>query len=138
MIRAEVELTVPFYDIDLLGIAWHGHYCKYVEIARCAMLDKINYGYMAMKATGNVWPIVDLQLRFVRPARFGQRIRVSAELVEWEYRMKIKYLITDAETGAVLAKGHTIQAAVDASTGEMSYASPEVFLKRLGIKDDAP
>lgn len=136
MIRAEVELTVPFHDVDLLQIAWHGHYCKYLEIARCALLDQIGYGYMAMKDSGYVWPIVDLQLRFIRPARFGQRIRVAAELVEHEYRMKIKYLLSDAETGAVLAKGHTIQAAVDASTGEMSYASPAVFLEKLGIKTD--
>lgn len=134
MIRAEVELTVPFHDVDMLGIAWHGHYCKYLEIARCAMLDKIDYSYMVMKATDYVWPIVDLQLRFVRPAKFGQLIRVSAELVEWEYRMKIKYLIADVETDEVLAKGHTIQAAVDAATGEMSYASPAVFLQRLGSK----
>ncbi len=136
MIRAEVELTVPFHDVDMLGIAWHGHYCKYLEIARCAMLDKIDYNYMVMKDTGYVWPIVDLQLRFVRPAKFGQRIRVAAELVEWEYRMKIKYLIADVETGEQLAKGHSIQAAVDATTGEMSYASPAVFLQRLGSKVD--
>ncbi len=134
MIRAEVELTVPFHDIDLLNIAWHGHYCKYIEIARCAMLDKIGYGYMAMKETGYVWPIVDLQLRFVRPAKFEQCIRVSADLVEWEYRMKIKYQIADAASGEVLAKGHTIQAAVDAISGEMSYASPAVFLEKLVIK----
>ncbi len=133
MIRADVELEVPFHDVDMLGIAWHGHYCKYLEIARCAMLEKIDYGYMAMKDTGFVWPIVDLQLRFVRPARFGQRILVSAELVEWEYRMKIKYILADAKTGEVMARGHTIQAAVDAETGEMNYASPEVFLKRLGV-----
>ncbi len=136
MIRAEVELTVPFHDVDLLQIAWHGHYCKYLEIARCALLDQIGYGYMAMKDSGYVWPIVDLQLRFIRPARFGQRIRVAAELVEHEYRMKIKYLLCDAETGSVLAKGHTIQAAVDAATGEMSYASPAVFLEKLGVKAD--
>ncbi|MCQ8128139.1 acyl-CoA thioesterase [Methylomonas sp. WSC-6] len=135
--RAEVELTVPFFDIDMLGIAWHGHYCKYIEIARCAMLDKIDYGYMAMRATGYVWPIVDIQLRYVRPARFDQRIKVSAELVEWEYRMKIKYRITDAESGEVLAKGHTVQAAVDSASGEMSFASPAVFLDKLGIKPDA-
>jgi acyl-CoA thioester hydrolase len=58
--------------------------------------------------------------------------------VEWEYRMKIKYHITDAESGEVLAKGHTIQAAVDVDSGEMSYASPPVFLEKLGIKADAP
>jgi acyl-CoA thioester hydrolase len=125
---------VPFHDIDLLNIAWHGHYCKYIEIARCAMLDKIDYGYMAMKDTGYVWPIVDLQLRYVRPAQFEQRIRVSAELVEWEYRMKIKYVVADAETGEVLAKGHTVQAAIDVVNREMSYASPAVFLEKLGIK----
>ena len=98
MIRAEVELTVPFHDVDMLGIAWHGHFCKYLEIVRCEMLEKIDYSYRVMMATGYVWPIVDLQLRFVHPARFGQRLRVAAELVEWEYRMKIKYLIVDAET----------------------------------------
>lgn len=138
MIQAEVELTIPFYDIDILQIAWHGHYCKYLELARCAMLDKIGYGYMAMKDTGYVWPIVDLRLRFIRPVRFGQRIRVSAELVEYEYRMKIKYRLSDAETGTVLAKGCTIQAAVDADTGEMSYASPAVFLQKLGVSADVP
>ena len=137
MISADVELIVPFHDVDMLGITWHGHYCKYLEIARCALLDKIDYGYMEMKDTGYVWPIVDLQLRFVRPARFEQRLSVSAELVEWEYRMKIKYRIVDAETHIVLAKGYTIQAAVDAVSGEMSYASPEVFLRRLGCKVDA-
>lgn len=137
MIKAEVVLEVPFHDVDMLGIAWHGHYCKYLEVARCALLDRIGYGYMAMKASGFVWPIVDLQLRFVRPARFGQSLRVLAELVEWEYRMKIKYRIADAETGEVLVKGHTVQAAVDAATGEMEYASPAVFLERLGVKTDA-
>ncbi|MGZ4960446.1 MAG: acyl-CoA thioesterase [Methylomonas sp.] len=136
MISTEVELIVPFHDVDLLGIAWHGHYCKYLEIARCALLDKIDYGYMTMRATGYIWPIVDLQLRYVRSARFEQRIRVSAELVEWEYRMKIKYRIMDAESHEVLAKGHTIQAAVDSASGEMSYVSPAVFLEKLGIKPD--
>ena len=134
MIRAQVELTVPFFDIDLLGIAWHGHYCKYFEIARCAMLDQIDYGYLMMKETGFVWPIVDLQIRYVRPAKFQQRLFVTAKLVEWEYRMKIKYQITDAQTGEFLAKGYTIQAAVDNLTGEMSYASPPVFLEKLGVK----
>lgn len=137
MIRAEIELTVPFHDIDLLGIAWHGHYCKYIELARCAMLDQIGYGYMAMKETGYVWPIVDLQLRYVRPAKFEQRIIAAAELVEYEYRMKIKYTVSDAETGTLLAKGHSVQAAVDVVTGEMCYASPPVFLEKLGISINA-
>jgi len=134
MIRAEVDIIVPFFDIDILGIAWHGHYCKYLEIARCAMLDTIDYGYTTMRATGYVWPIVDLQLRYVKSVKLEQHLKVSAELVEWEYRMKIKYQVRDAASGEILAKGHTIQAAVDSVSGEMCYASPAVFLDKLGLK----
>lgn len=137
MISAEVEVVVPFFDIDLLGIAWHGHYCKYLEIARCALLDTIEYGYETMRATGYVWPIVDLQLRYVKPARFEQHLKVCAELVEWEYRMKIKYRVLDAESGEILAKATTIQAAVDSNSGQMCYASPAIFLQKLGLKPDA-
>lgn len=137
MIRAEVEIVVPFFDIDVLGIAWHGHYCKYLEIARCALLDSIAYGYNTMRETGYIWPIVDLQLRYIKPVRFEQRLKVMAELVEWEYRMKIKYRISDAESGDVLAKATTIQAAVDSASGEMLYASPDIFLEKLGIKSSA-
>ena len=131
MIQAEVEMIVPFFDMDVLGIVWHGHYCKYLEIARCALLDKIDYGYNTMLNTGYIWPIVDLQLRYVKPAKFEQRIKITAELVEWEYRMKIKYRITDFNSNEVLAKGYTIQAAVNRITGEMSYASPTFFLDKL-------
>lgn len=131
MIRAEVEIIVPFFDIDVLGIVWHGHYCKYLEIARCAMLDKIDYGYNIMRTTGYIWPIVDLQLRYVKPAKFEQRIRVTAELVEWEYRMKIKYRITDVNSNELLAKGYTIQVAVNSVTGEMSYVLPVFFLDKV-------
>lgn len=137
-LEAEVEIIVPFHDVDMLNIAWHGHYCRYLEIARCAMLEKIGYGYLTMKATGYVWPVVDLHLRYVRPARFGQRLRVRAVLQEYEFRMKIQYRVLDADSGEVLVKGHTIQVAVDAGSGEMCYASPPVFLEKLGIQADEP
>lgn len=130
-LRAEIEMSIPFHHIDMLDIAWHGHYCEYLEAARCAMLEKMGYGYLAMKATGFVWPIIDIHLRYMQSARFMQRIRVTAELIEWEYRMKIKYRICDAATGQVMVKAHTVQVAVDAHTGEMCYASPKIFLDKL-------
>ena len=26
--EASVGITVPFHDIDSIGVAWHGHYAK--------------------------------------------------------------------------------------------------------------
>ncbi|XSG85393.1 MAG: acyl-CoA thioesterase [Methylohalobius sp. ZOD2] len=128
---SEVTLTVPFFDADMLGIVWHGHYVKYFEVARCALLDRIGYDYLTMKATGYVWPVVDLQIRYLAPARFGQTLKVSAVLKEYEYRMKIGYEIRAAETGDRLARGSTVQVAVSADDGAMCFGSPRVFLDKL-------
>jgi acyl-CoA thioester hydrolase len=130
---AEIETQVQFYDLDPMEVVWHGHYVKYLEIARCALLERIDYNYPQMKASGFIWPVIDLHVRFAHAAIFGQRLRLRAEIVEWENRLKINYLITDAATGRRLTRATTTQVAVDATTQEMCFVSPPVLLKKLGI-----
>lgn len=132
-LSAAVIIEIPFHDIDAAEIAWHGHYVKYFEIARCQLLDKFDYNYPQMKASGYFWPIIDINLRYIQSARFLQKICVKADLVEWEHRLKIKYLITDVETGRRITKGYSVQVAVEIKSGEMLLASPEVLYQKLGI-----
>ncbi|QDE40387.1 acyl-CoA thioesterase [Luteibacter pinisoli] len=142
VLAAEIDVLVPFFDVDSLEIVWHGHYVKYLEIARCALLDDLGHNYVRMKATGFAWPIIDLQLRYARAARFGQALRVRAELVEWENRLKIHYTVSDAATGERLTRASTIQVAVRVADGEMQLVSPAVFLadveRRLAQDDTTP
>ena len=130
---AEVEIEVPFHDVDMVGIVWHGHYAKYFEIARCALLETFHYNYMEMMASGYGWPVIDLRLRYVKPAQFGQKIRVRATLLEWENRLRIEYLVSDAASGERLTKGETVQVAVHIATREMCLQSPDVLFERLGV-----
>lgn len=134
MLKAEVTLEIPFHDVDVMRVAWHGHYAKYLEIARCALLDKIDYNCPQMEESGYVWPVIDLRIRYAQPLRFQQKIRVEAVLVEWENRLKVNYVISDSESGKRLTKAHTVQVAVDAASGEMLYASPAVLLQKLGLE----
>ena len=129
----EVEIEIPFHVCDPAGIVWHGNYARYFEVARCALLETLGYNYDHMVASGYGYPLIDYSARFVRPLRFKQRVRVRAEIVEWEYRLKINYQITDATTDERICKGSTAQVAVDAKTGEMSLASPEILLRKLGV-----
>lgn len=131
MISAEVEIEVPFHDVDLMGVVWHGHYLKYFEIARCALLNKFDYNYMQMLASGYVWPVIDSHVRYIGAIRFEQKVIVKATLKEWENRLKIDYLITDVLTGKRLTKGHSIQVAVDGATYEMSLQSPDILREKL-------
>lgn len=128
VLQAEVEMLVPFFDVDSMDVVWHGHYVKYFEIARCALLERIGHNYQQMRDAGYAWPIIDVQLRYVRGARFNQRIVVRADLVEWENRLKINYLIRDAETGERMTRGSTVQVAVEIASREMLLASPRVFV----------
>lgn len=125
------QITVPFHDVDSMNVVWHGHYAKYFELARCELLDSVGYNYIDMKNSGFAWPIIDMRIKYVKPLMFGQRINVQCTLSEWEYRLKLNYVITDATTGERLTKGYTCQAAVDMQTFAMCFESPPVLLQRL-------
>lgn len=128
VLSESVELVVPFHDVDAMQIVWHGNYVKYLELARFALMDKLGYGYDVMRVNGVKWPIVDLQVRYGQPAVVGQRLTVTASLVEWEHRMVIDYVITDTATGARLTRGSSTQAAVSVETGELLLVSPPLLL----------
>ena len=127
VLHTDTEILVPFFDVDTMNVVWHGHYVKYLEVARCALLDRIGHNYDAMVASGYAWPVIDLQLRYVRGAVFGQKLNVRANLVEWENRLKINYLISDLQTGERLTRASSVQVAVDMASREMQMASPNVF-----------
>jgi acyl-CoA thioester hydrolase len=131
VLHVDTEVVVPFFDVDSMDVVWHGHYVKYLEIARCALLDRLGHNYAQMKVAGYVWPVIDLQLRYVRAARFGQRLRVRADLAEWKNRLKIHYLISDAETGERMTRASTIQVAVNIADGAMQMVSPPALISAV-------
>lgn len=131
IVSETVFIDIPFFDVDSMGIVWHGNYVKYFEIARCALLDKINYNYLEMKASGYAWPVVDMRIKYIRPLEFKQKIIIEASIAEYENRLKIHYVIRDKETNEKLTTGYSIQVAVDLKTQEMCFVSPNVFLEKL-------
>jgi acyl-CoA thioester hydrolase len=129
----EIELAPAFYDIDPMNVVWHGHYVKFMELARAALLAKLNFGYREMQECGYVFPVIELFVRYAQPLVLGQRVRVIAKIVEWESRLKVTYEIRDATTNRRLTRAHTVQVAVDARTYEMCYVCPAVMWERLGV-----
>lgn len=134
MKQAEVILEVPFHDVDVMHVAWHGHYVKYFEIARSALLDAIDYNYPQMKTSGFAWPVIDMHIRYAQPLKFQQKFKVIASFVEWENRLKIAYTVVDLITGQRLSKGYTIQVAIDMKNEQMQFVSPDILFNKLGVE----
>lgn len=130
---AEVALSVPFHDVDMMGVVWHGNYFRYFEIAREALLNQFNYGYRQMKDSGYLWPVVDTRVKYRDVLTFEQHFRVRARLEEFENRLKIAYEIVDAASGKRTTTGYTIQVAVDENSREMCFVSPAILFERMGV-----
>lgn len=119
------EYEIPFFDVDSMDIMWHGHYVKYLEMARCAFLEAVHYTYDVMREKGYGWPIVQLNLKYIRPAKFRQKIRVDLALVEYESCIRIDYVIVDLATHTKLTTGSTTQVAVEINSGDMQLQTPQ-------------
>ncbi|WP_028230790.1 acyl-CoA thioesterase [Paraburkholderia mimosarum] len=131
VLSASANVEVPFHDVDAMNVCWHGHYLKYFEFGRAALLRKFDYDYREMQVSGYVWPVVEAHLKYVRPAVYGQQLEVCAHLIEYENRLKIGYEIYDRDSRTRLTKGYTIQVAVNAATQVLQFVSPPVVLEKL-------
>ena len=133
MISAEAIAKIQFYDVDAMQVVWHGNYARFLELARCALLEKIGYSYPEMARSGYFWPIVDMRIKYVRPVRMAQQIRVKATLLEYENRLRIDYRIVDAASGDLLSKAQTTQLAVAIGTGQLEFNSPNELVDKVRV-----
>ncbi len=131
LISAAIDVQVPFHDVDLAGVVWHGHYMKYLENARWAVMDRIGFGLEAMIGSGFLWPVIGLTVKYIRAARYGDSLRVQASLIEWDAKLALNYLILDTKDGARVGRAQTVQVAVERETGTLRLASPTCLTDRV-------
>ena len=136
LIRAEISLTTNFQDADPMGVIYHGNYFRYFEEARRILMEKLNYSYRQMEVSGYMWPIIDTRVKYVKAIPYDHPIRVMATLTEWENRLRVDYVIYDAETGDRMTKGHTMQVAVSIDKREMCFVSPKIFTEKVEAYHD--
>jgi acyl-CoA thioester hydrolase len=126
----EVELEVPFHDVDMLRLVWHGHYYKYFEIGRTHLLRKKGLSAEQIVQTGFMFVVIETKCRYPAPLRFGDRFVVGAKIADVDYRVKIDYEIWNASENKRSAYGHTVLATINQS-GELLLRTPDVLLERL-------
>ncbi len=124
---AEVCFEVPFHDVDMMGVVWHGHYYKYFELARTALFRQFDCDSPRLHGLGYMLPVIDSHCRYIAPLTYGLSVRATATLLEIEYRIKVSYLLSNASTGERLARGSTIQVAVKREDFELCYAIPNAI-----------
>lgn len=76
MVRCETFLDVRYYETDLMGIVHHSNYIRYMECGRHDMLVEFGIPIWEIEKQGVMAPIVEVQSKYLLPARMGDRLKV--------------------------------------------------------------
>lgn len=106
------NIRVRYSETDAMGFLHHGNYPSYLEEARTDLF-RVNGGdYRAMEESGLFFVVIDLSLRFRKPARYDDVLAVTVTLdAATPARLKYSYLIMRDDI--LIAEGTTQLAMVD-------------------------
>ena len=131
LFSSEYELKVSFEDLDPMSIVWHGNYMRYMEQARCNMLEKLNYTYMDIKNDGYAYPVAKMKVKYIKPALFGDILTVKTEVISIEPTLEIKYIIHNKKTGDKIFEAYTMQIAIDFEKKQSVYNPPKRLIEAI-------
>lgn len=120
---ASVELAVPFHDCDPLFVVWHGHYFKYLELGRTALMQKFGLDVPQVRSAGYRMYITDVRCHYSHPLSYGDVARVTAWFTDSTPMLRVAYEVTNVTAGRRAARASTRIATTDAD-GRLLTATP--------------
>jgi acyl-CoA thioester hydrolase len=128
--EVSVEHEVPFHDVDALRVVWHGHYFKYFELARTALLRSCALDAGELIGGRFQFLVIDARCRHVGPLRYGDRMRIHAWFSDLHRRIGIAYEIWNLTLERRAARGHTSLATLDGE-GKLLFETPQEVVRRI-------
>ncbi len=102
-------IRVRYGDTDPMGFAYYAHYLRWFEIGRVELLRSRGLSYRDVEARGISLPVVEAHCRYLKPARYDDRIAIAtATLERRRASVRFGYRVTrEDEERALLAWGWT-------------------------------
>jgi len=89
--RITVPLEVYYFDTDAGGVVHNIAYLRMVEIARSKLAETLGWSLEQMGRTGLVPVVARTEIDYLKPARLGDKLLITAELSSLE---KVRFFIS--------------------------------------------
>lgn len=110
----DTTFFVRYAETDAMGIVHHATYVVWFEEGRSDYLRTRGADYAQLEATGFYLALSELEVRYVAPARYGERVTVRTELESVRSRsISLTYRVLNADSGQLLVAGRTKLICVD-------------------------
>lgn len=71
-------MRVRYAETDAMGVAYHGAYLPWLELARTGWLREYALSYRELEASGIHLPVVEVRCRYLVPCRYDDQLEVEA------------------------------------------------------------
>ena len=129
-LSAMIEIEVPFHDVDLLQVVWHGHYAKYLEIGRTALFRACDLDFETFVREELRLLVIETRYRYVYPLSYGDRYQVDSWFGDIDHRLLVVQEIVNLTAGKRAVRGRTAMV-VTAANGTMHFETPSLIRERI-------
>lgn len=110
------ERRINYYETDRMGIVHHSNYIRFLEEARCKMLDEASMPYSSFEENGIMIPVLGVNCSFKRHVTFNDIILIKPYVKEFNgVRLTMGYTVTDKNTGNLVLTAETKHCFTDTS-----------------------
>ena len=82
MFITETQIRMHYALTDQMGVVYYGNYAQFYEIGRTEAIRQLGYTYKDIEAMGIIMPVVEMNSKFLRPAKYDDLITVKTTLRE--------------------------------------------------------
>jgi acyl-CoA thioester hydrolase len=130
MYTHQSKYRVCYADTDQMQYMYYGNYARLYEIGRVEAMRSLGFSYRDFEADGIIMPVLDLQARYLAPARYDDELIIQTTVLELpQVRIRFKYEIR-SNTGVLLNEATTTLAFIQAVSNKPCRA-PAAFIQAL-------
>jgi acyl-CoA thioester hydrolase len=131
VISFDYQKRVRYGETDQMGYLYYGNYAQYYEIGRVELMRSLGVSYKQLEEEqGILMPVMSLNMRFVRPARYDELLTIRTTLRELPAQSITFHVEIFNEQKKLLNGGSVKLCFVDAKTNKTLH-TPDALIQKL-------
>ena len=131
MYKFNTQVRVRYAEADPMNVVYYGNYAQYFEVGRVESLRNLGISYKDIEDMGIKLPVVELNIKYLRPAKYDDLLTIKSQIKELPTEHKI---IFDQEIyneeGKLLTIGKVKLYFMDSKLGKRA-SMPASMLEKL-------
>ncbi|MEP6846541.1 MAG: thioesterase family protein [Panacibacter sp.] len=91
MYESTTQVRVRYAETDQMNVVYYGNYAQYFEVGRVESIRQLGYTYKEMESSGVIMPVVEMHVRYLRPATYDDLLTVKTTLREIPVDHRIEF-----------------------------------------------